>query len=176
MFSSFVQNSFELQRLLLQSMLSTWYDFLGCGHTLPRRTRWRSQITRKDLAQTRSCWRSSSTGTEGWYISQFLNKDVVCLSLIFSVIIIAFSTTRCNVCICACICSLYLYSYLTAPIQNRCGVCIWACVYLYLYLQHLHRCGVCSNLVLFDNDAIAVHLKSGNHPRITHKDYNRCGL
>ena len=36
------------------------------------------------------------------------------------------------------------------------------------------RCGVCSNLVLFDNDAIAVHLKSGNHPRITHKDYNRC--
>ena len=95
-----------------------------------------------------------------------------------NVIIIAFSTTRCNVCICACICILYLYSYLTALISfksdNRYGVCIWACVYLYLYLQHLHRCGVCSNLVLFDNDAIAVHLKSGNHPRITHKDYNRC--
>ena len=35
------------------------------------------------------------------------------------------------------------------------------------------RCGVCSDLVLFDNDAIAVHLKSGNHPRISHKDYNR---
>ena len=30
-----------------------------------------------------------------------------------------------------------------------------------------------NNLVLFDNDAIAVHLKSGNHPRISHKDYNR---
>ena len=73
---------------------------------------------------------------------------------------------------------LYLYSVFVLvsyrTYLNRCGVCIWACVYLYLYLQHLHRCGVCSNLVLFDNDAIAVHLKSGNHPRITHKDYNRC--
>merc|ERR1719433_790384 len=35
-----------------------------------------------------------------------------------------------------------------------------------------HRCGVCSRLVMLDSDHIAVHLKSGRHPRITHKDYN----
>ena len=34
------------------------------------------------------------------------------------------------------------------------------------------RCGVCGELVMFDNDHIAVHLKRGSHPRITHKDYN----
>jgi len=35
-----------------------------------------------------------------------------------------------------------------------------------------HRCGVCGMLVMLDSDHIAVHLKSGGHPRITHKDYN----
>ena len=35
-----------------------------------------------------------------------------------------------------------------------------------------HRCGVCSQLIFLDSDAVAVHLKSGGHPRITHKDYN----
>merc|ERR1719450_233983 len=35
-----------------------------------------------------------------------------------------------------------------------------------------HRCGVCSDLVMLDSDHIAVHLKRGGHPRITHKDYN----
>ena len=35
-----------------------------------------------------------------------------------------------------------------------------------------HRCGVCSQIIFLDSDAVAVHLKSGGHPRITHKDYN----
>ena len=35
-----------------------------------------------------------------------------------------------------------------------------------------HRCGVCRQLVMLDSDHVAVHLKSGGHPRITHKDYN----
>ena len=35
-----------------------------------------------------------------------------------------------------------------------------------------HRCGVCEELVMLDSDHIAVHLKRGGHPRITHKDYN----
>ena len=35
-----------------------------------------------------------------------------------------------------------------------------------------HRCGVCSTLIILDNDSIAEHLKRGNHPRITHRNYN----
>ena len=35
-----------------------------------------------------------------------------------------------------------------------------------------HRCGVCGELVLLDNDAIAVHLRRPGHPRVTHKVYN----
>ena len=35
-----------------------------------------------------------------------------------------------------------------------------------------HRCGICSQIIFLDSDAVAVHLKSGGHPRITHKDYN----
>ena len=35
-----------------------------------------------------------------------------------------------------------------------------------------HRCGVCGQLIFLDSDAVAVHLKSGGHPRITHKEYN----
>ena len=35
-----------------------------------------------------------------------------------------------------------------------------------------HRCGVCSQIIFLDSDAVATHLKSGGHPRITHKDYN----
>jgi len=35
-----------------------------------------------------------------------------------------------------------------------------------------HRCGVCSKIVMLDSDHIAVHLKTGGHPVITHKDYN----
>ena len=35
-----------------------------------------------------------------------------------------------------------------------------------------HRCGICQKLLMLDSDHVAVHLKSGGHPRITHKDYN----
>ena len=35
-----------------------------------------------------------------------------------------------------------------------------------------HRCGICEKKIFLDNDAVAVHLKSLGHPRITHKDYN----
>jgi len=35
-----------------------------------------------------------------------------------------------------------------------------------------HRCGVCDKLIVLDSDSVAVHLKAGGHPRITHKDYN----
>ena len=35
-----------------------------------------------------------------------------------------------------------------------------------------HRCGICHKLVMLDSDHIAVHLKSGGHPKITHKNYN----
>ena len=35
-----------------------------------------------------------------------------------------------------------------------------------------HRCSICSQIIFLDSDAVAVHLKSGGHPRITHKDYN----
>ena len=35
-----------------------------------------------------------------------------------------------------------------------------------------HRCGICSQLIMLDSDHVAVHLKSGGHPRVTHKDYN----
>jgi hypothetical protein len=35
-----------------------------------------------------------------------------------------------------------------------------------------HRCGLCSELIYLDSDAVAVHLKKGGHPRMTHKDYN----
>ena len=35
-----------------------------------------------------------------------------------------------------------------------------------------HRCGICSHLIMLDSDHVAVHLKSGGHPRVTHKDYN----
>ena len=35
-----------------------------------------------------------------------------------------------------------------------------------------HRCGVCSKKIFLDADAIAVHLRSGGHPRITFKDYS----
>merc|ERR1712241_505131 len=35
-----------------------------------------------------------------------------------------------------------------------------------------HRCGICSQLIMLDSDHVAVHLKSGGHPRTTHKDYN----
>ena len=35
-----------------------------------------------------------------------------------------------------------------------------------------HRCGICQQLLMLDSDHVAVHLKSGGHPRITHRDYN----
>ena len=35
-----------------------------------------------------------------------------------------------------------------------------------------HRCGICGELIFLDSDALAVHLKSGGHPRISHKEYN----
>ena len=36
----------------------------------------------------------------------------------------------------------------------------------------LHKCGVCHQLILLDSDAVATHLRSGGHPKITHKNYN----
>ena len=35
-----------------------------------------------------------------------------------------------------------------------------------------HLCGFCEKKIFLDNNAVAVHLKSLGHPRITHKDYN----
>ena len=39
-------------------------------------------------------------------------------------------------------------------------------------MQVSPRCGLCQELIFLDSDAIAVHMKSGGHPRISPKDYN----